>query len=272
MDKIDINKLYVGELFVTAEEEAKKLIQRGALDMDERRVKAVRNARTKEKYHPVFTVFMETIDGYICMHNGKKYASLNFDNDGYFELSPMKNYLPQIANGLDALHLQHLSPRKVLWLFNTLFQDWKRYPLTNLYNKNDSLPVKDLFIGDTLLHKGYHDADALSIYAFASLPEMLLLEKSGATFLEMKFRNRISESGFFRGTDVWVLYESLFAAQQNGEFYNLHNHQTYKEDASLFSNCRSLCPLQEYLNRKNIPYEEEITVPEALKKYRKLKK
>ena len=65
---------------------------------------------------------------------------------------------------------------------------------------------KDLFIGDTLLHKGYHDVDALSIYAFASLPEMLLLEKSGATFLEMKFRNRISESGFFRGTDAQLIW------------------------------------------------------------------
>lgn len=271
--EIELQNLYVGELFVTDEEEAKKLIRHGAIDMDKRRVKAVRNTRTGERFHPVFTMFVRTLDGFISMHNGKKYTSLNFDEDCCFHIKPIKNYLPQTDEFIHASNMQHLSTNKALWLFNTLFQDWKRYPLQKLYTKEVTFPTKDLFIGDIKLYEGCHSINNLLVYTFASLPEMLMLEKSGAKFIENRFKNRISENGSFGGTDVWAIYESLFRSQQNGQFYNLHNHQTYEcDNDECFSNCTSLYPFSDYLDRAHIPYDTTISIPDALKKYRKLKK
>lgn len=267
MEKAKIYDFCVGELFITEEKEAKRLLKRGAIDMKQRRVQDVRNTQTNEKFYPVFTIFINTKDGFICLHNGKFYARDDFTQDTAFNIKPFVDNFPCTCFRWPP----ELSAPEALTLFNRFFKK-------GFFNRADTLYVKDkwihlskLFVGDLRLYEGFYSMDSSSPYTFETLPDMLMLEKSDAKFIERTSDRLEKESGRFIGVNRFVTYETLFIKLRDNKMYSLHNNRIYSGEKDLPSHHKTLYPLEALLAREGIACEENISASMALSRYRKVK-
>ena len=260
-----------------------KTIDNGAIDLKKDAYFSYDEANRNFMYRELLTIFYENNSEYICLHNGTKYK-FNTINC-YKNLVPLKNLLPKI----DYIPDDNLSIKQALNLFEIFFGNKKDYGTENLYN-NIKHKTNDFFFANLTLCSGYEINK--KGYESLNIPEINMLFRSSAKLGSLFGCCEKSQGtyGITKNNYDYLMFTCLFL-ETNGNLLNLNNNQIYnkkndknsekndenseKNDEILKNKAQSYCEiltsLDKYIvvNKLNI-LKEEITVPEALKIFRKI--
>ena len=294
--KYDINNFYVGELYLSyqfgnlmvlsklTEEEMKErrkvatICMNGAIDFQKDLINSYTNWENRRSYQGVLTIFYKKDDKYISLHNGMAYDS--FGDDFCDNLVPLLELLPKV----DFNKPTTISTKEAIKFFDILFKKSRFNRADKLYNQIEH-STQDFYVGNLNLYKGFlPDNKRENRYQYSDLSQKYVLYRSNAILGGMYQRTGENKD------DYGLVYDShdsadftcLFLIQPNG-LYNVHNYQIYnlgnlkKEhfDNKEFigeSDCDCLISFQQYLDEgKIVNASQSITIPKALKLYRKVK-
>lgn len=286
-EKHDIKNFYVGELYIstgingpllssnkeiTKENRIKydiqrKIIMNGAIDINKHFCLNTDNGF--RWYKGFLTIFYRQDNNYICLHNGNYYRLTGEDFcENLFRLDKL---LPKISYNCP----KEISTRRALIMFEQLFDKNYEYQTEKFYN-NQSYKLDDFYVGCLAFCYNCKSLDERRTKNI-NLPQKYILSKSDA---HLSFITGCSDDENEIEYDH-LHFDTLFLKRKKG-LYNLHNFQIYnsgilekkhflehKPNESYYD---WMVPFAEVLEEKKLEYNSDnITIPKALKLYRKIK-
>jgi len=286
-EKHVLKNFYVGELYIstgingpllspnkekTKENRIKydiqnKIIMNGAIDINKH---FYLNTDDGFRWYKGFlTIFYRQGNNYICLHNGNTYGLTG--EDFCENLFRLDNLLPKISYTCP----KEISTKRALVMFEQLFNKNYSYKTEKFYN-NESYKLDDFYVGSLAFCYQYKSFDE-RISKNINLPQKYILSKSDA---HLSFITGSSDDEKEIEYDH-LHFNTLFLKRKRG-LYNLHNFQIYnsgilekkhflehKPNESYYD---WMVPFIEVLEEKEIKYNSDnITIPKALKLYRKIK-
>ena len=287
IEKHVLKNLYVGELYIstgingpllspnkeiTKENKVKydikdKTIMNGAIDINKHFYLNTDNGL--RWYNGLLTIFCRQNNNYICLHNGNSYRLTG--EDFCENLFRLDNLLPKISYNCP----KEISTKRALVMFEQLFNKNYSYKTEKFYN-NESYKLDDFYVGSLAFcyqYKSFGERITKNI----DTPQHYILSKSDA---HLSFITGCSDDENEIEYDH-LHFSTLFLKRKKG-LYNLHNFQIYnsgilekkhflehKPNESYYD---WMVPFIEVLEEKKIEYNSDnITIPKALKLYRKIK-
>lgn len=223
----DINNFYIGELTIISnnsneETENLKLLETGAILLENRTISNDKEWSKKTKQAKVLTVFYYINDNYLCLHNDNIYTinEIKIFNN-------ITKYLPKISFS----NKNKLTIREILSVFNTLFQS--NVPLNEIYN-NQKYKLTDFYLGTLVLPTEFISLDNPKDHRYLNQPLNYILEKSTKS-------RKISSKSITSATEnplslplgryIHTYYKCLFLKLPNNQgYYNINNFQIYTKE------------------------------------------
>ncbi len=287
--KYDIKNFYVGELYIstginrpvlstkkeiTNENRIKYDIQNkttmnGAIDIKDHFYLSKDNGL--RWYNGYLTIFYKQNDNYICLHNGNTYRLTG--EDFCENLFRLDNLLPKVSYNCP----KEISNKDALRMFAQLFNEDYEYKTEKFYTC-EPYKLDDFYVGNlAFCHKCTSPEIGERMSKNINTPQHYILNKSDASLSYI--------TGCFPDENNveydHLHFNTLFLKQKKG-LYNLHDFEIYNSgilEKEHFHNYKPnesyydwMVPFREVLEEKNIKYKSnEITIPKALKLYRKTK-
>lgn len=270
MSKNDINKYYIGELYLAypINENAKQFLKRcnetkeiesnGAIPLYK---DLIIDINKQEKYFGVLTIFYKTSSGkLICLHNGNSYEKNK--NDYYRGILPLKNLLPKISYNCP----NTLSFNSAINTFSNFFH--KKYLK---YNNNSTFPIEDFYIGNLNIFTSNEkeSSDGLIKETKFNNPYTYLTMNSDAPLIGGFYKKKNDENYYYN------TFSCLFLKNRRNSLYNVNNFQNYKngiiknEEYQSFKLRDSfydyMIPMIKLLDERSITHTNgKISLPKAL--------
>jgi len=286
-EKHNIKNFYVGNLYIstgtngpllapkkeiTKENKIKydiqnKTIMNGAIDINDHF--HLNHGNGLRWYNGFLTIFYRQNNNYICLHNGNSYRLTG--EDFCENLFRLDNLLPKISYNCP----KEISTKRALIMFEQLFNKNYNYQTEKFYTK-ELYKLDDFYVGSlAFCHQRRNLEERMT--KNIDTPQNYILSKSDAY---LSYITGCSDDENEIEYDHLHFY-TLFLKRKKG-LYNLHNFQIYnsgilekkhfyeyKPDESYYE---WMVPFVEVLEEKKIEYNSDnITIPKALKLYRKIK-
>jgi len=269
--KYDINNFYIGELTLisnnsTEENKNLKLLESGAILLENKNIYDDKEWSKKTKKLKVLTIFYYINDNYLCLHNNKIYTTneINISNT-------LSSFLPKISFKIP----NELTITSVITIFNNLFQP--TISLNTIYN-DQKYRLADLYLGTLVLPTEYIPLDNPKNHHQLNQTQNLILSKS------TKSRKTLSKSitsstpnplALPLGRYIHTYYKCLFLKLPNNQgYYNINNFQVYNKEIKTNSSnqerpvgesyCEDLIPLTEILDKSQI--SNKVSIKKVLSK------
>lgn len=289
--KYDVKNFYVGELYIstglnvsgsllssnkkiTKENSIKydiqnKTMSNGAININDSFHLSIDNGL--RWYNGYLTIFYRQNNNYICLHNGNLYR-LNGEDfcENLFRLDKL---LPKISYNCP----KEISNKGALKIFGQLFNKNYEYKTEKFYTCG-SYKLDDFYVGSlAFCHKCTFPELRERRIKNINTPQHYILNKSDASLSYI--------TGCFPDENNveydHLHFNTLFLKQKKG-LYNLHDFEIYNYgilEKEHFYNHKPnesyydwMVPFREILEEKKIKYNSDnITIPKALKLYRKTK-
>lgn len=287
--KYDIKNFYVGELYISTGINRPLLLSPNTEITKENRIKYdIQNKTTMNGaidinnhfhqskdnglrwYNGYLTIFYKQNNNYVCLHNGNTYRLAGEDFcENLFRLDKL---LPKISYNCP----KEISNKGALKIFGQLFDKNYDYKTEKFYT-SESYKLDDFYVGSlafcykcTSPEPGERNSKNIDI------PQHYILNKSDAS---LSYITGCSDKNYIEYDHLH--FYTLFLKQKKG-LYNLHNFDIYSSgilEKEHFYNHKPnesyydwMVPFREILEEKKIKYNSDnITIPKALKLYRKTK-
>jgi len=286
--KYDIKNFYVGELYISTKinrplllpkkeisEENKikydvqnKIIMNGAIDINTH----FHTSKYGMRYYKSFlTIFYRQGNNCICLHNGNSYRVCGEDfRENLFRLDSL---LPKISYN----YPKEISIKSALRMFEQLFDKNYLYKTEKFYTC-EPYKLDDFYVGSLAFCYRSNSLDLKERRTKnVNLPQYYILNKSDAS---LSYITGCSDDNNVEYDHLH--FNTLFLNRKKG-LYNLHNFQIYNSgvlDKEHFHNYKPnesyydfMVPYREVLEKNNVKHDSDIiTIPKALKLYRKIYK
>lgn len=287
--KYPLSNFYVGELYLSYEyknlltpemysenmnkklEIQMKTLKNGAIDFQNTSfIRQYINWQQGKKQTGVLTIFYKENNNYICLHNGQSYT---LDGEDYPKnLISLTSLLPQIDFNIPC----NLTVPMALSLFDQLFAKDAKKNLITRFN-NSIFDTQKFYVGNLNLCTGFSDNKSKTKYQYYNLARRYILYKSTAHLGSMFGIDAYLDDDL--GTYHYDSFKCLFLKLSHNQLYNINNFQMYsneiidnldpKSDLIGESYIEWLTPFNEVLDNNGIRVPGKITIPKALKLYKK---
>jgi len=264
MEKHNLNKFYIGELYIEHNyekllsiHEAQPILEKIALE-DNGAILLKKDTKIdkgiRSKYYIFLTIFYRNKNELICLHNSKVYKN----EYNIKRIVPLENLLPKVSYNMP----KELSIKDTLRIFNSLFK--KKTIFNKILYNDEPIPLNKLYVGDLKFYDGVLKNREKN---YKNIEEKYMLFSNGAN--PVYYIGHKSNDEFIQ----YITFKCLLL-KHNNELLNLHNNHIYPEfkykKAPLISYYQNTVPFTEILYDKDIKYKKtEITIPKALKLYNK---
>lgn len=281
-EKYDINNFYIGELYLSfhigslfEDSDIRKQNEENNKIFDMYKTEAINFQKysirrydydSMKKYESFLTIFYKIGDKYMCLHNGTLYEvnGVNFCNN----LISLSELLPKLSYNIP----KEISINDAISMFDLLFKKKNGIKLNN--SKYD---INDFYVGDLVLHDGYlPNGDSHSKYQYDSLLHKYMLFNSEARMFSMVGKKDASSN-----LHDFSYFKSLFLRSSNG-IYSPYSNQFYNTgvldkvhmaDNGIYEDYYEWMEPFKYLLKENqISCPQSISIPKALKLYKKIDK
>lgn len=275
----DINKFYVGELYIAAsidsdDSDITKLILRdnlvrnGAIDFESGILTPRIDFEKGISYRGYLTIFYKSTTKLLCLHNNQKYNLKDLE-DPIKNLVPLRSLLPKI----DYKTKDQLRLSDALKIFDQLYHQNKF-----LYDGKIKVMTSDILVGGCLNCYAVDKSprEVVNTRNYVDLPVTSLKTNQSTTEL-LSLEDEAGKLSYY-----YSIADALFL-NLDGRIINLFNNVEYDKmqiknsisDHSLIELGLNYYHvnnnLEDYFNRLGIKFSKKMTIPKVLKLYNKYK-
>jgi len=288
INEYDIRNFYVGELYISTGVNSPLILLENKISKENKIKYDIQNKlmlngaininnsfhiydKTGIKFYTGYlTIFYKQNDNYICLHNGDMYKKEG--RDFCENLYRLDTILPKLSGDYPKI----ISTNKAKKIFKQLFDKNYEFKTEKLYT-NDLYNLNNFYVGSLAFCYRTKSLDLKERRdKNIDTPQRYILYKSDAS---LSYITGCSDDN----VEFDYLHFNTLFFKHNDSLYNLHNFQIYNygilekrhfyEHAKLYKSYYDwMVPFGEVLEEKKVRYDSDtITIPKALKLYRKIK-